>query len=108
MASDDDAEDRVSGPVSSSDLPLSPGQDLARSRTSRGMTVSELAQRTKIRVSVILALEEERYDDIPKARVYIRGFLSSIARELGLSPDSILEPYLTRWQAWMDAQSGPL
>jgi cytoskeletal protein RodZ len=79
---------------------LTVGQQIARARTAQGMTVNEMAQRTKISASLLRAIEEERFDAIPDVRVYVRGFLWNISHVLGLAPSALGEPYLERWEAW--------
>jgi flagellar biosynthesis protein FlhG len=64
-------------------------------RESRGYELREIADRTKIGLSYLRALEEERFGDLP-ALVYVRGFLSEYAKMLDLPVPQVLETYLQR------------
>lgn len=76
------------------------GAALRNARENAGMTLQELSSRTKINVAILRALEEERFDDAPKARVYVRGFVGCIAEELGLDVDAVTRAYVPRWEQW--------
>lgn len=52
-------------------------------RLERGLTLEKVREDTKITVKFILALEEGRYQVFP-AQVYLRGFLLTYAKYLGL------------------------
>lgn len=77
-----------------------PGTQLARARTEVSISIAELSQRTKISGSTLRALEEERFADLPNARVYVRGFVRAFALEVGLEPQELVSSYLKRWEAW--------
>jgi cytoskeletal protein RodZ len=68
------------------------GAELARARHQLGLTVDDLADRTRIRPSVIEALE---VDDFGPARgdFYARGHLRMIARVLGIDAGELLSTY---------------
>lgn len=86
--------------------PPSPGHALATARHRCSLSITELAQRTKIRGPVLRALEEDRYADLPPARVYVRGFVRTFAIAVGLEPDEITAHYLEAWQRWRSSQPG--
>ena len=65
-----------------SDLP-SLGQYLRQERERRGITIEQVASATKIGIKTLHALEEDRYSELP-ARPFIRGFVTSYARFIGL------------------------
>jgi hypothetical protein len=76
--------------------PLLIGAELARARKQLGLTVDDLADRTRIRPSVIEALE---VDDFGPAGgdFYARGHLRMIARVLGIDADELLATYDTHF-----------
>lgn len=76
------------------------GEFLRRYRESRGLELKEIAERTRIGARSLQAIEEERFEDLPDARVYVRGFVRCLAEEVGLDPDQAAKSYLTRWASW--------
>jgi flagellar biosynthesis protein FlhG len=66
-------------------------------REARGFELQDIADRTKITMSYLRAMEEERYDATP-APVYLRGFLKTIAKELRLPPEQVADSYMRRFQ----------
>lgn len=79
------------------------GEILKQVRESKNMTLREIADRTRISIASLAALETERFEDLPNARVYVRGFVRSVAVELGLDREAVSRTYLPRWQAWYEA-----
>ncbi len=70
---------------------MSLGSQLRRAREAAGLTLAELADRTKIRASVLEAMER---DDFSAAggEIYVRMQLRSIAAALGVSADRFSQP----------------
>lgn len=66
------------------------GASIARARESAGLSLDELASRTKIRASILLAIESDDFSACG-GDVYARGHLKSIAAALDLSPEDLLE-----------------
>jgi cytoskeleton protein RodZ len=64
-------------------LPLLIGATLTAAREKRGVTLAQAAERLRLDVGVIQALEEERFDTLG-APVYVRGHLRRYAEFLGL------------------------
>lgn len=71
------------------------GHALREARIRRGIELSEVEQVTKIRTSYLRAMEEERWELLPGAP-YVRGFLSTYARFLGLDGEALVEEYRRR------------
>jgi len=69
------------------------GEVLRRARESRGMTLPQLSQRTKITRHHLENVEADRHDRLP-APVYLRGMLMSIAKELRLDGQKVARSYL--------------
>jgi flagellar biosynthesis protein FlhG len=61
--------------------PARPGAYLRRCRETLGLSLSELTERTRIRV--LDAIEAERFERLPP-EPYLRGYLLSYAQELGV------------------------
>src|SRR5262245_4392556 len=74
---------------------MSVGDDLRNARRSRGMTIERLSSVTKISPSVLRALEADDTGRLPNW-VFVRGFLKSYAREVGLDPEAIVAAYLAQ------------
>jgi hypothetical protein len=73
------------------------GAELRRIREGMGLSVAEIAERTRIRPRQIESLEGERFAELPQ-RVFVRGFVMAVARELHLDPDRVWASYGTRWE----------
>jgi hypothetical protein len=83
------------------------GDALRRARESAGLTLKEIAERTKISALILGALEAENFAAMPNARVYVRGFVRCLARELELDPDAVSKSYVPRWEKWFARQRTP-
>ena len=78
--------------------PPVPGQSigayLKNRREDLGLTLRDVANRTRVRTTYLEHIENERLSDLP-APVYLRGFVLEFARVLGLpDPESITATYL--------------
>ena len=73
------------------------GEYLRQQRQGKGLSLSDIASRTKVTQNYLQALEDGRYDRLP-AELYIRGFLASYAESLGLSVPKIIELYRSERQ----------
>jgi hypothetical protein len=69
------------------------GQLLKRLREARGLSLDELAELTKIRRPYLQAIEDQDLENLP-ARVYLRGFLTQIARALRVDKTRLAEGYV--------------
>lgn len=69
------------------------GELLRRVREARGLTLQQLADRTRISVRHLENVEADRYTALPTT-VYLRGILMNLARELGLDPLRVSKSYL--------------
>src|SRR5690348_10823067 len=68
------------------------GERLHNARTARGLTFDDIEAATHIKRQYLDALEREAWDELPGA-TYVRGFLASYAKQLGISVDEILGLY---------------
>lgn len=69
------------------------GELLRRVREARGMTLQQVAERTRIGRMHLENVEADRYDALPTT-VYLRGILMNMARELMLDPLRVAKSYL--------------
>jgi len=68
------------------------GSHLRRERELRQMSLEELAQTTRIPIRALQHLEEDRFEDLP-GEVFVRGFMRSYARAVGISADDIVAEF---------------
>ncbi|HZA60373.1 MAG TPA: helix-turn-helix transcriptional regulator [Actinomycetota bacterium] len=68
------------------------GRALRTARLRRGKSIEEASRETRVKAEYLNALERERYD-VLLGDVYVRGFLRSYARYLGLNPEKVLAAY---------------
>lgn len=74
------------------------GPLLRQIREAVGVELREIAERSKIGMAYLHALEGEVFAKLP-APVYVRGFLSEYARILGLDAERVKQTYLDRYRA---------
>jgi len=65
------------------------GASLRRERELRGVSLQEIAASTKIGVSMLKAIEDDRFDKLPQG-LFVRGFVREYARFLALDEQKIL------------------
>ena len=68
------------------------GALLRHARERRGLSQQDLAERIRLRLFYIYALEEEAWDRLP-APVFVKGFIKSYARAAGLDENEVLGLY---------------
>jgi flagellar biosynthesis protein FlhG len=74
------------------------GPLLRQVREAVGVELREIAERSKIGMAYLHALEGEVFAKLPAA-VYVRGFLAEYARALGLDAERVKQTYLARYRA---------
>jgi len=74
------------------------GPLLRQIREAAGVELREIAEKSKIGMAYLHALESETFGKLPAA-VYVRGFLAEYARALGLDPERVKQTYLARFKA---------
>lgn len=70
------------------------GAWLRRQREMREIDLREIADKTKISLRYLKAMEQDRFEVLP-APVFARGFLREYARFVGLNPDEVVNYYLS-------------
>ncbi len=86
--------------------PLS-GATLAAVRGLSGVTLEDIADRTKISMYTLRCIEGEQHQDLP-APVYLKGFLKQIAGMLRLDPRRLVDDYMVlhiEWRAERDRKA---
>lgn len=71
---------------------MSAGQMLSSARVERGISLDDLAHTTKLRASILAAMEGDDFSHCG-GTVYARGQLRAIAPVLGLDPDDLVDAF---------------
>lgn len=74
------------------------GSKLKNARLDRGLTASEVAAVTRMKVQMIEDIEREDFSKVA-ATIYGKGFIRLYAEQVGLDPAPLIEEYLTRFVA---------
>lgn len=75
---------------------------LKRIRMSHGIEVKDVAAHTKISALYLTAIEDEDFGNLP-AFVYLRGFVTEIAKFLKLDVMQVTRTYLKRYRRYRDS-----
>jgi cytoskeletal protein RodZ len=65
------------------------GRYLKRERELRKISLKEVAKNTKVKEHLLKAIEEDQYGPLPSS-TYVKGFLLSYAKYMGLDPNDVL------------------
>ncbi|NCN06629.1 MAG: hypothetical protein GW946_02185 [Candidatus Pacebacteria bacterium] len=65
------------------------GQILSEERQKRRLSTADFAKRARIRENYIIALESDKYEDLPPA-VFVKGYVKMYARILGFDSAPVL------------------
>lgn len=77
------------------------GQLLRRHRLEKRMSAEEISRATRVPMSSVERIEADRFDELP-GEVFVRGFLKSYARAVGLPAEDVLARYTaSRRVAWV-------
>ncbi len=71
---------------------MSVGKMLNEARVARGMSLEDLAQVTKLRASILAAMEDDDFSHCG-GTVYARGQLRAMAPVLGLDPEDLVDEF---------------
>src|SRR5438105_10809947 len=80
----------------SADRPTDFGSKLREARGRRGVSLREIADRTKISVAVLEALERNDVSRLPGG-IFSRAFVRSYAVEVGLDPDTTIQEFVAQF-----------
>ena len=65
---------------------------LSAARAARGLSLDDLAQATKLRASILAAMEQDDFSHCGGV-VYARGQLRAMAPVLGLDPEDLVDAF---------------
>jgi len=71
------------------------GNTLREARVRRNLTLQQVEEDIKIRVKYVQAMENEDWDVMPGV-TYVKGFLRTYSKYLGLDPDVIIDEFRSR------------
>jgi curved DNA-binding protein CbpA len=74
------------------------GSFIRHIREAQNVSIEEMSNITKVSKTYLLAIEDENFKKLP-APVFVRGFLTQIARILRIPQDKLLNSYLARLKA---------
>ncbi|SHO58094.1 cytoskeleton protein RodZ [Vibrio quintilis] len=74
------------------ETPQKPGTLLRQKRESLGLTQKQVADKLRLRVTVIESLEDNNFN-IDKVSTFVRGYIRSYARIVGLDEQSVVKAY---------------
>jgi curved DNA-binding protein CbpA len=72
------------------------GQFLKKVREARRISIEEMSNITKVSKSYIIAIEEENFPKLP-APVFMRGFVTQMAKVLKLPSEQVAAAYMARY-----------
>jgi len=79
------------------------GEFFKQVRETKGLTVDEVASKTRIRSDFVKALEEGNFAKLPD-QVFARGFVRSYARSLGLDEEDAIHRFIQSAGAFYEKQ----
>jgi cytoskeletal protein RodZ len=79
------------------------GEFFRQVRETKGLTIDEVASKTRIRSDFVKALEDGNFAKLPD-QVFARGFVRSYARSLGLDEDDAIHRFVQSAGAYYDKQ----
>lgn len=82
------------------------GEILFLARNEIGVELDEVSRRIKVRKDYLQALEMEDFERLPKAAVYVRGFVTAYAEYLGFGVEDIVPAYMLRYKNWAEQKKG--
>lgn len=80
------------------------GEFFKQVRETKGLTIEEVASKTRIRTDFVKALEDGNFAKLPD-QVFARGFVRSYARSLGLDEDDAIHRFVQSAGAYYDKQN---
>jgi cytoskeletal protein RodZ len=69
------------------------GQDLREARERRTLSVKDVADRTKIASRILTALENDRWEEMPRQLFLLKGVIKAYAEAIGADPAPFLAKY---------------
>jgi hypothetical protein len=82
------------------------GTDLRTARERAGVSLSELASRTRIPQRSLRAIEENDFDAVPSG-IFVRSFIRNYAREVGVDPAEAVAQYRAMTEPALEHDDAP-
>ena len=73
--------------------PESPGALIAEARKSRSLSPADLAARLRLDSATVNAIEQDDFSKLA-GPTFVKGYIRSIAKELGIDPEPVINAYL--------------
>lgn len=83
------------------------GQELKSARLKKGLDLTEIEEALKIRLRFLQALEKNEFDILP-GPAYVKGFIRSYAKYVGLDPQALIEEYKAIQPAVASSKAEPI
>ena len=80
------------------------GSLLRAVRESKGVRLQDVSKRTKVGLHFLESIEAEAFAQLPPS-VYVRGFVSEIAKMLELDPEQVSLSYLRKYSEFVENQT---
>ena len=71
------------------------GSDLKKIRDELGVSLEEIAETVKVRMTYLRAIEEDQFEKAP-SKIFLKGFVRAYAQYIGLDADMVASRYLKR------------
>jgi cytoskeletal protein RodZ len=78
------------------------GRFLRTRRLEKGVNLEVISRETKIRMDVLLLIEQEDHNRLP-AEVFVKGFLRAYAKVIGVDEDDVIRRYLSSLQVFKES-----
>jgi len=75
---------------------VGPGERLQAARIEQGLALGDLANQMHLSTAILESLEENRFEDIT-APIFVKGYLRSYARIVGIDETEILDLYVEEY-----------
>lgn len=76
----------------SAPTPKGPGSKLQTARIEQGITIDEIARQMNLNKKILESLEEDQYDDL-QSPIFIRGYLRTYSRLVGLDEEETIQSF---------------
>ena len=73
------------------------GMDLKKMRIELGLSLEEIADQTKVQISLLRCIEEDLFDQLP-SMFHLRSFLKSYVQCLHIDTESVINRYMKRFK----------
>jgi cytoskeletal protein RodZ len=73
------------------------GKEIREQRKSKGISLDEIKDRTKIGKFTLKLIEDDMYSSLP-APVYLKSFIRQIARMIDMDPEKTANGYMKKMQ----------